>query len=106
MNTHFLLIRFEIPNNKIQEFDIAFQRLVKWPVYTLYTVGQKGDHKTFELTRNWDSYKDMREELGSQQFVNMIGMIKVLGNILESQVYDISKEENLFEMNNSITELP
>lgn len=95
---YFLLMRFEIPNNKLQEFDIAFKRLIKWPVYTLYTSEEKANYRTFELVRSWESDKEMREEIRSRDFVNMIGMVKVLGRVIQSQVYDVSKEENLFEI--------
>ena len=46
---YFLLMKFEIPNNKIQEFDIAFKKLVKWPVYTLYKTTDTADNKVFEF---------------------------------------------------------
>ena len=97
---YFLLIRFEIPINKLQEFDIAFKRLIKWPVYTLYTTEEKTNHRTFELMRSWKSEQVMKEEISSRDFTNMIGMVKVLGSIIHSQVYDVASEENLFEINN------
>ena len=95
---YFLLMQFEIPNNKLQEFDIAFKRLIKGPVYTLYSADEKANKRTFELFRSWKSEQNMREEIKSKDFVNMIGMIKVLGTINHSQVYDVAKEENLFEL--------
>ncbi|MGB5693506.1 MAG: hypothetical protein WBM43_12945 [Flavobacteriaceae bacterium] len=97
MNSHFLLMRFEIPNNKIQEFDLAFKRLVKWPVYTLYATGENTESKTFELVRNWDSKEEMKMELDSRDFTNMIGMIKVLGDVLQSYIYDVSNRADLME---------
>jgi hypothetical protein len=93
-------MRFEIPTNKIQEFDIAFSRLVKWPVYTLYTTKDQNDHKTFELLLYWDSEEEMKKELNSRDFTNMIGMVRVLGNVLQSQVFDISKQADLMEITN------
>ena len=97
---YFLVMRFEIPNQKLQEFDIAFKRLVKWPVYSLYTTEEKANHRTFELLRSWESEQVMKEEINSQDFTNMIGMVKVLGSIIHSKVYDVASEENLFEINN------
>ncbi len=97
MNSYFLLMRFEIPNNKIQEFDLAFKRLVKWPVYTLYATSESSESKTFELVRNWDSKEEMKKELDSRDFTNMIGMVKVLGNVLQSYIYDVSNKADLLE---------
>ena len=97
MDSYFMLMRFEIPNNKIQEFDLAFKRLVKWPVYTLYTTGGNAESKTFELVRNWDSKESMKKELDSRDFTNMIGMVKVLGNVLQSYIYDVANKADLLE---------
>lgn len=97
---YFLLMRFEIPLSKIQEFDIAFKRLVKWPVYTLYKARANADSQTFELIRNWNSKDIMQNELESQEFINMMGMVKVLGNVLQSDIYDVTSQENLLEMTN------
>ncbi|MEN8800198.1 MAG: hypothetical protein ABF293_13160 [Flavobacteriaceae bacterium] len=97
MNSYFLLMRFEIPNNKIHEFDLAFKRLVKWPVYTLYTTNENTDSKTFEFIRNWESKEEMEKEFDSGDFTNMFGMVKVLGNVLESYIYDVSNRADLME---------
>jgi hypothetical protein len=93
-------MRFEIQNDKIQEFDIAFRRLVKWPVYTLYKAQTKADSQTFELVRNWDNKEIMQNELESREFTNMMGMVKVLGKLLQSDIYDVTSQENLLEMTN------
>ena len=97
MNSFFLLMRFRIPNNKIHEVDLAFKRLVKWPVYTLYTTKENADSKTFEFIRDWESKEEMEKELASGDFTNMIGMVKVLGNVLESYIYDVTNRADLME---------
>ena len=93
----FLLLRFEIPANKINEFDLAFRQIVKWPVYALYTIGEEAHTKTFELTREWESETEMQQELESPDFVNMIGMVRVLGNLLTSRLYNVSGESNILQ---------
>lgn len=96
----FLFVQFEIPNNKIHEFDLAFHRLVKWPLYTLYESDVKTNRKTFELTRQWDNKEDMQRELASREFINMLGMIKVLGKVLQSDIYNITNQEDLLQYMN------
>ena len=96
---YFLLMKFEIPNNKIQEFDIAFKKLVKWPVYTLYKTTDTADNKVFELIHDWDKKEEMLVELESRDFTNLLGMVKVLGKILQSKVYHVSGQEDLLEIN-------
>ncbi len=95
---YLLLVHFEIPNNKIHEFDLAFQRLVKWPLYALYEMEVNADCRTFELTRQWDKKEEMQRDLESREFTNMIGMVKVLGNILQSYIYDVSNKADLKEV--------
>ena len=94
---YLLLLRFEIPKNKLYEFNLALGRFVKWPVYTLHTTENNGDGKIFEFIRNWDSKKDMQTDLDSQVFTNLMGVVKVLGHILESNIYNVAEEENLLE---------
>jgi len=94
---YLLLLRFEIPKNKLYEFNLALGRLVKWPVYTLHTTASNGDGKIFEFIRNWDSKEDMQTDLDSQVFTNLMGVVKVLGHILESNIYNVAEEENLLE---------
>ncbi|MGI9546190.1 MAG: hypothetical protein ACR2MM_03055 [Flavobacteriaceae bacterium] len=96
----FLFVHFEIPNNKIHEFDLAFHRLVKWPLYTLYESEANADRKTFELTRQWENEEEMQRELDSREFTNMIGMIKVLGKVSQSDIYDVTSQEDLLHYMN------
>ena len=95
---YLLLLRFEIPKNKLYEFDLAMGRLVKWPVYTLHTRQSNGNGKIFEFVRNWDSKEEMKVDLKSQIFTNLMGVIKVLGHILESNIYNVAAEENILEI--------
>jgi hypothetical protein len=94
---YFFLLRFEIPAHKINEFDLAFQKMVKWPVYSLYAVGEKTGHQTFELLRDWQSEAEMKQEVESPDFINMIGMVRVLGNVIQSRLYSVASEKNPLE---------
>lgn len=97
---YFLFMRFIIPNDKIYEFDLAFRRLVKWPIYTLYKTNADQEQKTFELIRHWENREEMNRELVTREFSNMIGMVKVLGKVLQSDVYEVVDKEDVFQMSN------
>ena len=85
---YMLVLRFQIPNSKLHEFNLALERLVKWPVYTLYTDHRNMGHKIFELLRKWESKAFMEKELNSPEYENLMGAIKVLGEIKESNIYN------------------
>ena len=95
---YLLLLRFEIPKNKLYEFNLALGRLVKWPVYALHTAESNGDSKIFEFIRNWNSKEEMQRDLESQVFINLMGVVKVLGHIIASNIYNVAEEENLLEV--------
>ena len=92
-----LLMRFEIPKNKLYEFDLALGRLVKWPVYTLHTTASDSQKKTFEFIRSWDSEEEMQKDLKSQIFVNLMGVVKVLGHVHQSQIYHVAEQRDLLQ---------
>lgn len=81
-------MRFEIPNPKLYEFDLTLDRLVKLPVYTLHRAESQADSKIFELVRHWDNKSLMDKELSSPEYLNLIGAIGILGEILESNIYN------------------
>ena len=91
---YLLLLRFEIPSKKISEFDLAFRQIIKWPLYTLYSAGEQAQTRTFELMREWGSKNEMQQELDSPEFVNMIGMVRVLGDVVQSRLYSVSDEKS------------
>ena len=94
---YLLFMRFKIPKNKLYEFDLALGRLVKWPVYTLHTTLNNDDGKTFEFIRNWDNKEEMQKDLKSQIFTNLMGVVKVLGHIEQSHIYNVAEEEDLIK---------
>jgi hypothetical protein len=88
---YMLVLRFQIPNSKLHEFNLALERLVKWPVYTLYNNHRNISHKVFELLRKWESKALMEKDLNSPEYENLMGAIKVLGEINESNIYKTKK---------------
>jgi hypothetical protein len=91
-----LLLRFTIPKSKLYEFDLAVDRLVKWPVFKLHTTSDLS-FETFQFIRNWKSTEDMQTDLSSTTFNNLIGVIKVLGQIEQSNIFTVN-EQNEFSL--------
>jgi hypothetical protein len=94
---YLLFLRFKIPKSKLYEFNLALGRLVKWPVYTLHTTVNNSDGNIFEFIRNWDNREEMKKDLESQIFTNLMGVIKVLGHIQQSHIYNVTEEEDLLK---------
>lgn len=92
---YILLMQFEVPNDKLYEFNLALGRLVKWPVYTLHSTGSDQTKEKFELLREWDTRETMKNELDSSAFANLTGMIKVLGEITQSKIFQVSEQKDL-----------
>lgn len=92
---YLLVMQFEVPNNKLYEFNLALGRLVKWPVYVLHSTESNAEKRKFELMREWDNEADMREELKSAAYENLTGMIKVLGQITLSKIYHVPEQTDL-----------
>ncbi len=95
---YLFFLRFQIPKNKLYEFNLALGRLVKWPVYTLHTAVNNEAGKTFEFIRNWDNREEMQKDLESQIFTNLMGVVKVLGHIQQSHIYNVAEEEDLLKV--------
>ena len=95
-----LLLKFEIPKSKLYEFDLAIGRLIKWPVYSLHASSTDPNKKSFSFIREWNSKEDMQNDLESQIFTNLIGVIKVLGNVILYDIYNANKVTNEFLINN------
>ncbi|MBT8291778.1 MAG: hypothetical protein KJN70_00770, partial [Eudoraea sp.] len=95
---YLLLLRFEIPKKKLYEFNLALGRLVKWPVYTLHTTESNEKGKIFEFIRNWDSKEEMQKDLESQIFTNLMGVVKVLGHIHQSHIYNVAEDKDLLKV--------
>ncbi len=85
---YMIVLRFQIPSSKLQEFNLALERLVKWPVYVLYTDHRNLGYKVFELVRKWENKALMDKDLNSPEYENLMGAIKVLGEINESNIYN------------------
>ncbi len=85
---YMIVLRFQIPNSKLHEFNLALERLVKWPVYVLYTDHENTGSKVFELVRKWEGKALMEKDLTSPEYENLMGAIKVLGEINESNIYN------------------
>jgi len=80
------------------EFNLSLDRLVKWPVYVLHGDGQAQGHKLFELLRNWETEDAMKKDLASAQYANLMGAIKVLGEIIESHLYKTTENSENKEL--------
>lgn len=89
---HLLLLRFSVPKTKLYEFDLALERLVKWPVFRLQAPRVDTDQETFEFIRSWESSEDMQADLSSHTFNNLIGVIKVLGKVKQSNIYKVDEQ--------------
>lgn len=83
-----LLLQFEIHKDKLHEFDIAVGRLVKWPMLTLYASPHESSSKSFEFIRQWATKKEMQQDLDSPMYENLIGAVKVLGNLKDMTIYE------------------
>ncbi|MDM9632168.1 hypothetical protein [Robiginitalea aurantiaca] len=92
---YLFLLQFEVPTNKLYEFNLALGRLVKWPVYALHRTGGDQHKEKFEILREWDNSDIMKAELESQAFENLNGMIKVLGEITQSKIFHVSEQKDL-----------
>jgi hypothetical protein len=55
------------------------------------------DGNIFEFIRNWDNREEMKKDLESQIFTNLMGVIKVLGHIQQSHIYNVTEEEDLLK---------
>lgn len=95
---YLLLIRFDIPKNKLYEFNLALGRLVKWPVYSLHTTVNNEKGKIFEFIRKWNTREEMENDLRSSIFTNLMGVVKVLGHIQQSHIYNVAEEEDLLKV--------
>lgn len=85
---YMIVLKFQIPNSKLHEFNLALERLVKWPVYVLYNDYGKTGFKVFEMIRKWNNNELMKMDLNSPEYENLMGAIKVLGEIIESNIYN------------------
>lgn len=92
---YLLIILFEIPNNKLHEFNLALERLVKWPVYMLHNSESKSDNNTFEMVRQWKNEESMNKDLSSHMYQNLMGAVKVLGRIDSSHLYSTNERTDL-----------
>ncbi|MDM9632718.1 hypothetical protein [Robiginitalea aurantiaca] len=91
------VLRFHVFNKKLYEFNLALGRLVKWPVYVLRQNNDQAEYRTFELVRTWQNKGQMNHDLKSTEYGNLIGAIRVLGEITESNIYSTIHESNLLE---------
>lgn len=87
-----LLLRFAIPKSKLYEFDLALDRLVKWPVFKLHGSGDS-NNEIFQFIRDWKSKEDMQTDLESRAFNNLIGVIRVLGQVDQSCIYSVDGQK-------------
>lgn len=94
---YLFVLRFQIANTKLYEFNLAIGRLVKWPVYVLHNNDVSPTFKTFEMVRNWDTEALMKKDLKSAEYENLVGAIKVLGEIKESNIYNTIHKADLLQ---------
>ena len=95
-NTMYLFVlRFQIPNTKMYEFNLALNRLVKWPVYMLHSDEVNTGCKLFEMLRDWENEAAMKKDFSSPEYGNLMGAIKVLGEIKESHIYNAVENKDL-----------
>ncbi len=96
---HLFVMKFQIPNTKIYEFNLALGRLVKWPVYVLHDNEVATNYKDFKLIRSWENKSLMKKDFDSAEYQNLMGAIKVLGEIKASHVYDTIENTSLLQEN-------
>ncbi len=96
---HLFVMKFQIPNTKIYEFNLALGRLVKWPVYVLHDNEGTTNYKDFKLIRSWENKALMKKDFDSAEYQNLMGAIKVLGEIKTSHVYDTIEDTSLLQEN-------
>jgi hypothetical protein len=95
---YFLTLSFEIPNAKLHEFNSATDHLKNWPIYSLHNTEVKELKKGFLVFRKWDDENEMNRDTKSHLYENLIGAIKVLGNINSYNVYT-AEEKNRNQIN-------
>ena len=94
-----ILLRFQIPNSKLQEFNVALNRLVKWPIYALYNDSINEDHKVFEFIRHYQNKALLDKDLESAEYQNLMGLIRVLGKFNESHLYNTTENTEPLPIN-------
>ena len=94
---HLFVMRFQIPNTKVSEFNLALDRLVKWPLFVLRGIGIPENHKEFQLVRRWDTKVLLKKDFESAEYENLMGAIKVLGEIKESHLYEAVENKQFLE---------
>jgi hypothetical protein len=77
------------------EFKLSLDRLIKWPVYVLHSDGEDQEYKLFEILREWETKDAMNKDLDSFEYENLMGAIKVLGEIKESHIYETVENNEL-----------
>lgn len=92
---YLFVMRFQIPNAKMYEFKLSLDRLIKWPVYVLHSDGEDQEYKLFEILREWETKDAMNKDLDSFEYENLMGAIKVLGEIKESHIYETVENNEL-----------
>ncbi|WP_136480623.1 hypothetical protein [Cognatitamlana onchidii] len=85
---YYLLLRFDIPTDKLYEFNLSMDRLVKWPVYALYTSNVNTEHKSFEFIKEWAKKENIKKDLDSPDFTNLMGAIEVLGFLKHFNIHE------------------
>ena len=89
-----LIIHFEILDSKIHEFDVFSRRLREWPVYAQHHSIPSTSLKQFVLIKNWTSEQEMKSDLNSSIYDNLLGAINVLGNKLSSELLETCNQLN------------
>jgi len=92
---HLLLLRFTVPKSKLYEFDLALKRLVKWPVLKVHAHTGDANFETFEFIRTWNNQEEMQVDLSSPAFNNLVGAVKVLGQVEQSCIYRVEEQMDL-----------
>jgi hypothetical protein len=70
---------------------------VKWPVYALHSEEVRAEDKVFKLIRNWENKEMMQKDLHSSEYQNLMGAIKVLGEIQDSHIYQTVENTEILE---------
>ena len=94
---HLFVMRFQIPNTKVPEFNLALGRLVKWPVFVLHEIGVSENYREFQLVRRWENKVLLKKDLKSAEYENLMGAIKVLGEIKESHLYEADENKQFLQ---------
>ena len=90
-----LIIRFEIPDTKIHEFNVFTSKLKEWPLYGQYHGGSSNAFKEFVVIKNWSSRLELKSDLNGRIYENLLAAINVLGRNVSQDLLETLETSQL-----------